>query len=119
MKLYLAFILALISYIAASPITENVPAMSATHIVKSKAFFNLFIGIYYLLISYQIDDAQQPQMANLMDGPNGRVTVEKCKKTCRDIFILCTSRPKNPLAFLCLGAWGVCKLKCRGLKPIA
>ena len=112
MKLYLAFILALISYIAAGPITENVPAMSATHIVKSKVFFNIFNDIYYLLISYQIDDAQQPQMANLMDG---RVTAEECEHKCKEVKDLCIKNSKN---VFCWGAYLYCKYSvCRGLKP--
>ena len=34
------------SYIAARPISQNIPEMSATHIVKSKVFFNIFNGIH-------------------------------------------------------------------------
>ena len=40
MKLYFAFILVLISYVAATPIAQkDVPAMSGTHSLKSKVFF--------------------------------------------------------------------------------
>ena len=43
MKLYFAFILVLISYVAATPIAQqNVPAMSASYSVKSKVFFNRY-----------------------------------------------------------------------------
>ena len=54
MKLYIAFILVLISYIAASPIAQN-------------------------------DDAQQQQMANLMDGRS----LGECEDRCNDLYNDC------------------------------
>jgi hypothetical protein len=54
MKLYIAFILVLISYIAASPIAKN-------------------------------DDAQQQQMANLMDGRS----LGECEDRCNDLYNQC------------------------------
>ena len=111
MKFYLVFILVLISYIAANPIAQNIPDMSTTHIVKSKVFFSIFLSAlfdYYLLISYQIDDAQQPQMANLMDG---RSFDAACENRCKDLLQDCLDVDGGGDA----GCWGfyfVCKGKC-------